>query len=111
MNNTKQLYDDYIIGCYTKTPLVITKGKGSYVWDDKGKKYLDLFPGWGVNGLGHCHPAVTKAIKKQATTLQHVPNNYYNEYQGRLAEKLIKGYGIKLTSISPALLWFNTVVL
>ena len=87
---TKQLYDNYVIGCYTKTPLVIRKGKGSYVWDDTGNKYLDLFPGWGVNGLGHCHPAVTKAIKQQAAKLQHVPNNYYNECQGKLAQLLIK---------------------
>lgn len=90
MLDTKKLYDNYVIGCYTKTPLVITKGKGSYVWDSTGKKYLDLFPGWGVNGLGHCPPAVVKAIKKQAATLIHVPNNFYNELQGKLAELLIK---------------------
>ncbi len=90
MDNTKQLYDSYVIGCYTKTPLVITKGKGSYIWDSSGKKYLNLFPGWGVNGLGHCHPAVVRAIRKQAGRLIHVPNNFYIPQQGRLAELLIK---------------------
>lgn len=90
METTKQLYDKYVIGCYTKTPLVIIKGKGSYIWDSTGKKYLNLFPGWGVNGLGHCHPAVVKAIRKQAGRLIHVPNNFYHPLQGRLAELLVK---------------------
>lgn len=88
--NTIDLYNKYVINCYTKNPLVIVKGKGSWVWDSNGKKYLDLFPGWGVNGLGHCHPAVIRAIKKQAKKLMHVPNNYYNEPQAKLAQLLIE---------------------
>jgi len=87
---TINLYNKYVIGSYSRNPITIVKGKGSWVWDANGKKYLDLFPGWGVNGLGHCHPQIVKAIKKQAKTLIHMPNNYYIKPQGKLAELLIK---------------------
>lgn len=90
MNKTINLYDKYVLNTYKKTPVVFVKGKGSYLWDDKGKKYLDFFPGWGVSGLGHCDPAVVAAIRKQAGKLIHVSNNYYNELQGRLAETISK---------------------
>lgn len=84
------LYNKYVINCYTKNPIVIIRGKGSWVWDADNKKYLDLFPGWGVNGLGHCHPDIVKALLKQACKLLHMPNNYYNEQQARLAQLLIE---------------------
>ena len=58
-----QLFDRYVIANYTRNPVVIVRGEGSYVWDIEGKRYLDLFPGWGVSGLGHCHPRVTEAIR------------------------------------------------
>jgi acetylornithine/N-succinyldiaminopimelate aminotransferase len=56
------------------------------VWDEEGKRYLDLFSGWAVSSLGHCHPDVTKATQEQAATLVHVPNIFYSEPQGRLAK-------------------------
>lgn len=84
------LFDRYVIPCYTRNPVVIVKGKGSWVWDNNGKKYLDLFPGWGVGGLGHSHSKVVKAVTKQLKKLIHVPNNYYNELQGRLAQLLVE---------------------
>ncbi|MDP8262768.1 MAG: aspartate aminotransferase family protein [Candidatus Ancaeobacter aquaticus] len=90
MNKTINLYDKYVLNTYTKTPIVFVKGKGSYLWDDKGNKYLDFFPGWGVSGLGHCPKAVVSAIKKQVDTLMHISNNYYNELQGKLAEIISK---------------------
>ena len=85
-----KMYEKYTIGCYTKNDLVFVKGKGSWLWDIKGKKYLDFFPGWAVSGLGHCHPFVVEAIKKQAEQLIHIPNNYYQPWQGLLAKKLSK---------------------
>ena len=60
------------------------------MWDEKGKEYLDFFPGWAVSGIGHCHPRVVKAIQKQTAQLIHVSNNYYHEGQGVLAEKIIE---------------------
>lgn len=83
-------YENYVMHTYKRWPVKIVKGKGSTVEDDKGKKYLDLFPGWGVSALGHCHPRVVKAIITQSPRLLHLPNNYYNEWQGELAEKLVK---------------------
>ena len=81
-------YTKYVIGNYARIPGVMVKGQGSYIWDQDGKKYLDLFPGWGVNGLGHCHPDIVKAVQEQVATLTHVANNYYNEHQGRLARMI-----------------------
>lgn len=84
----KKLYNDYVIGCYTKNDLVFVEGKGSYLYEISGKKYLDFFPGWAVSGLGHCHPEVVKSIKKQAEVLIHLPNNYYHPWQAILAKKI-----------------------
>jgi predicted acetylornithine/succinylornithine family transaminase len=87
---TIRLYYDHVIPCYTKTPLVIERGKGTRVWDSAGEEYLDFFPGWAVSGIGHCHKRVTEAIKRQAERLIHVSNNYYHEQQGLLAAEVIK---------------------
>jgi len=86
-DETMALYSTHVIGNYdaVRVPVVLVKGEGSYVWDQEGRRYLDLFPGWGVNGLGHCHPAVVEAVQKQTGKLMHVANDYYNEHQGRLA--------------------------
>jgi predicted acetylornithine/succinylornithine family transaminase len=63
-------------------------GEGSYVWDAEGKRYLDLFPGWGCNILGYSPPRVVAAIQKQVTHLIHIPNTWYTEAQGKFAEAL-----------------------
>ncbi len=83
-------YDQYVLGTYTRNPVVIERGEGSWVWDAEGKKYLDFFPGWGVSSLGHCHPAVVEAVREQAGRLLHMPNNFYNEWQGLLARKIVE---------------------
>ena len=87
-DETIALFDEHVIPNYTRNRVVIVRGEGAYVWDADGKRYLDLFPGWAVNGLGHCHPRVTEAIREQAGKLLHVPNTYYNELQGQLAKWL-----------------------
>jgi len=79
-------YNNYVIPNYSRNPIVLVRGEGVYVWDEDGKRYLDLFSGWAVSSLGHCHPNVTKAICEQAATLVHVPNTFYSEPQGRLAK-------------------------
>ena len=88
--NTINLYDKFVMKTYFTTPLTLLRGKGVFVWDENGKKYLDFFPGWAVSGIGHCHPRVVGAIKKQAGVLIHVSNNYFHEQQGRLAEEIIR---------------------
>ena len=87
--NIINLYKDYVMPTYITTPLALARGKGIYVWDAEGKKYLDFFPGWAVSGLGHCHREVVKAIKAQAGKLIHVSNNYFHEQQGTLAKEIV----------------------
>jgi predicted acetylornithine/succinylornithine family transaminase len=82
-------YKDNIMPTYTKVPLVFVKGKGSKLWDIKGKEYLDFFPGWGVGNLGHCHPAVMNAVRDQVSKLIFIPNNYHHVPQAKLAEEII----------------------
>ena len=73
---------------YNRYPVVLSRGKGVFVYDIDGKRYLDFVAGLGVNALGHAHPRIVKAIREQAAKLVHVSNLYYHEYQGPLAEKL-----------------------
>ncbi|MDR1383812.1 MAG: aspartate aminotransferase family protein [Planctomycetaceae bacterium] len=81
-------FQKYVIPNYTRYPVALTKGDGSYVWDAEGRKYLDFFPGWGCNLLGHCPKPVVEAICKQASELIHVPNTWYTEQQGTWAQML-----------------------
>ena len=78
----------YLLNTYARYPLAIARGKGVYVYDVDGKRYLDFLTGLGVNALGHAHPRIVKVIRDQAAKVIHVSNLYYNEYQGLLAEKL-----------------------
>ena len=80
-----ELYDKYVMPTYKQSPVVLVKGKGIKVWDIEGREYLDFFPGWAVSGLGHCHSRVVNAIKAQSKKIIHIPNNYYNNLQARLA--------------------------
>jgi len=82
-------YERYVMNTYVRSPLVITKGKGSRVWDVDGHEYLDLFPGWGVSGLGYNHPWVLRAIRGQSTRLLHLSNNYYHPLQAKAAKALV----------------------
>jgi acetylornithine/N-succinyldiaminopimelate aminotransferase len=82
------MFDKYVIANYTRLARVITKGEGCYLYDSEGNKILDMFPGWAVSGIGHCHPKVVEAIRKQAGELLHIDNTFYSGPQGRLAELL-----------------------
>ena len=82
------LYKQYIMPVYTQSPVALVKGKGARVWDIEEREYLDFFPGWGVSGLGHCHPRVVNAIKNQCKKIIHVSNNYYNNLQVKLAKTI-----------------------
>jgi predicted acetylornithine/succinylornithine family transaminase len=85
---TLDQFQRYVIGNYTRYPVCLVRGAGSSVWDDAGNRYLDFFPGWGCNLLGHCPPRVVEAVREQVAQLIHVPNTWYTEQQGRLAEAL-----------------------
>ncbi len=78
----------FLLQTYNRYPVVLTRGKGVFVYDIADNRYLDFVSGLGVNALGHAHPRIVKAIREQAARLVHVSNLYYHEYQGLLAEKL-----------------------
>lgn len=82
------IFDQYVIGNYRRFPVTLQRGAGSLVWDIEGREYLDFFPGWGCNLLGHCPPRVVEAVRHQVGQLIHVPNTWYTEAQGRWAKML-----------------------
>jgi len=84
----------YLLNTYARYPVAMARGKGVYLWDVDGKRYLDFLSGLGVNALGHAHPRIVKAIREQAGKVIHLSNLYYNEYQGLLAEKLCQRSGL-----------------
>ena len=84
-----QEYNDHILLTYTRMPAIFVKGKGSVLTDIQ-KIYLDFFPGWGVSNVGHCHPKVMGAVREQIGKLIHIPNNFYNPHQAKLAKELIR---------------------
>ena len=85
---TVDLFARYVVPNYGRYPINLVRGEGSSVWDSEGNRYLDLFPGWGCNLLGHCPPAVVEAVQQQVATLIHVPNSWHMEIQGRWAQML-----------------------
>jgi predicted acetylornithine/succinylornithine family transaminase len=88
------LFKRYVISNYTRYPVCLVRGEGSHVWDAEGNRYLDLFPGWGCDLLGHCPPRVVEAVREQVGRLIHVPNTWYTEAQGLLAQALNERSGI-----------------
>ncbi len=90
-----QREQQFLLKTYNRYPLAIARGKGVFLFDLDGKKYLDFVAGLGVNALGHAHPRIVKAIREQAARAIHLSNLYYNEYQGRLAEKLCQLSGLQ----------------
>ncbi len=88
-----ELFKQYVIPNYTRYPVCLVRGEGSWVWDAEGNRYLDFFPGWGCDLLGHCPPRVVEAVCDQVKQLIHVPNTWYTEAQGLLAQALSERTG------------------
>ncbi len=84
----KTITDEYQFNTYKRNPLVIKKAQGSWVWDDKGKRYLDFFSGLAVSGIGHTLPPVVAAIQSQSKKLLHASNLFYTEPAALLAKEL-----------------------
>lgn len=87
------LEQKYLLNTYARYPVAFARGKGVYLYDVDGKRYLDFLSGLGVNALGHAHPRIVKVIREQAAKVIHLSNLYYNEVQGLLAEKLCQKSG------------------
>ena len=84
----------HLMNTYNRQPVTFVKGEGVWLWDDKGEKYLDALAGVAVNGLGHGHPSLVKAISDQAARLIHVSNYYHIAEQEALAGKLCEVSGM-----------------
>jgi acetylornithine/N-succinyldiaminopimelate aminotransferase len=86
---TRATFDALMVPCYAPAPFVPVRGEGSRVWDQDGRMYIDFASGVAVTALGHCHPAMVKAIEEQARKLWHVSNWMTNEPALRLAQRLV----------------------
>lgn len=89
------LEQEYLLQNYSRYPLLLHRGRGVYLYDSNGNRYLDLISGIGVNSLGYAHPRITKVLRQQVGLLLHTSNLYYHEYQGRLAERLTQASGLE----------------
>ncbi len=94
LEQIQQLESKLLLSTYERYPVLLRKGRGVHVYDHKGRRYLDLLSGIGVNALGYSHPAITKTIARQAKLLVHTSNLFYHEYQGRLAAVLTRISGM-----------------
>ncbi len=87
--SSRERYAAALMNTFGPPQLVLTRGKGSHVWDEDGHEYVDLLGGIAVNALGHAHPAVVEAVTRQLSTLGHVSNFFATEPQIALAERLL----------------------
>ncbi|MGH9815353.1 MAG: aspartate aminotransferase family protein [Candidatus Acidiferrales bacterium] len=91
---TIRLEAKHLMPTYKRPPLVFTHGRGCWVWDHRGRKYLDFLGGIAVNALGHAHPRLVRTIRREAARALHVSNLFHSPYQGPLAAKLAKCSGL-----------------
>jgi acetylornithine/N-succinyldiaminopimelate aminotransferase len=94
VDDVVSLEQQYVLGTYARFNIVLEKGKGVFVQDTNGKKYLDMIAGIGVNALGYAHPRIVKVVRDQVNKAVHFSNLYYNLYQGPLAKKLVEMSGL-----------------
>jgi predicted acetylornithine/succinylornithine family transaminase len=94
LSQVQNIDQTYVMGTYARRPVMFVRGRGSRLWDDEGREYLDFLAGIAVCGVGHCHPHVADAIALQSATLCHVSNLHHNPLQAKLAERLCRLTGM-----------------
>src|SRR6201987_5351557 len=85
----RAMFDELMVPCFAPAAFIPVRGEGSRVWDQQGRMYIDFGSGVAVTALGHCHPAIVRALTEQAKAIWHVSNWMTNEPALRLAKKLI----------------------
>src|ERR1700739_1545273 len=80
--------EQFLLPTYKRQPFIFTHGRGAYVFDSTGKKYLDFLGGIAVNALGHAHPRIVKTIRRESSRAIHFSNLFHNQFQGALARQL-----------------------
>jgi acetylornithine/LysW-gamma-L-lysine aminotransferase len=93
MTNTIDLENKFGSGLYVKRPIALVRGQGALVWDENGREYIDCVAGQGSANLGHCHPAVVKAITEQAQTLMACTEMFYFAKRAELQSRLVEAAG------------------
>ena len=84
----------YLMNTYRRPPIVFVRGRGCYLYDHRGRKYLDFLGGLAVNALGYAHPRLTRVMRREAGRAVHVSNLFHHPYQGPLARKLAEWSGL-----------------
>lgn len=87
---TGELMSRYVMGNYARFPIAFTRGEGTWIWDEAGRRYLDFGAGIAVCSIGHCHPAIRAALHEQGGTLIHCSNLYQNRMQAELARYIVE---------------------
>lgn len=96
-------FDEVMVPNYAPQAMIPVRGKGSRIWDQKGREYIDFAGGIAVNALGHCHPQLVKTLKEQSEKLWHLSNVYTNEPALALAQRLTEiSLPIKFSSVTLA---------
>jgi acetylornithine aminotransferase/acetylornithine/N-succinyldiaminopimelate aminotransferase len=90
----RRLAERYLMNTYKRPPLVLTRGRGCFLFDARGNRYLDFLGGIAVNALGHAHPRIVRVVRREVARAIHVSNLFHNPYQGPLAEKLAQWSGL-----------------
>jgi acetylornithine/N-succinyldiaminopimelate aminotransferase len=94
LEQVSKLESKLLLATYDRYPVMLRRGRGVYVYDDKGRRYLDFLSGIGVSALGYGHPAISKVVAQQSKLLIHTSNLFYHEYQARLAAALTRISGL-----------------
>ena len=91
--------DEYLLNNYSRQPVALIRGEGSYVWDEDGERYLDFMGGVATCALGHCHPALVEVARRQLELLWHTSNHFHSQPQVELAQKLAQASGFPKASV------------
>ena len=94
LKQVSQKEKDFLIPTYQRLPVMMVRGAGCFLFDDKGKEYLDFLGGLAVNALGHAHPEILAILRDSTQTLLHVSNLIYHPYQAEVAERLVRLTGL-----------------
>jgi acetylornithine/N-succinyldiaminopimelate aminotransferase len=92
-SDTRKLFEEFVVPSYGRYNIALVRGRGSRVWDEDGKEYLDFGAGIAVSTIGHAHPRMLEALDRQARELIHTSNLYYTRPQGELARRLVEIVG------------------
>jgi acetylornithine aminotransferase/acetylornithine/N-succinyldiaminopimelate aminotransferase len=95
--DVQALESQHVLQTYKRAPVVFTRGEGVYLFDEGGRRYLDLISGVGVVSLGHANPLLAAALGEQARTLVHTSNLYFHTLQGQVASRLASLSGLSRT--------------